>query len=71
MAENDEMPRALLGVTDSLARAAWTFVRNGVDFHQQLLAKVRKVADAALASLDDDKAPQPRAAGAKSTSKTP
>ena len=51
--EEQELPQAVLSVADSMARAAWTFVRQGAQLHAAVFKRIRDMADGALGKLKE------------------
>lgn len=55
-----ELPRAIVDVAHSLAKAALTLMRTTVEVHQEVLAKVHEVTEAALSKFDEADEPRKR-----------
>lgn len=53
--EEKELQHAFVSVAESMARAAWTFVRQGASLHAAIFDKIRDVADGALGRLKEPK----------------
>jgi hypothetical protein len=49
--EEKELPQAVMAVAESMARAAWTFVRQGADRHAPVFKTIADMADGALGKL--------------------
>ena len=54
MPETNDLPQALLNVGESMARAAWTFVRIGAQLQAAMFGKIRDMAEGALEKLGRD-----------------
>jgi len=55
VAKEKELEHAFVSVAESMARAAWTFVRQGASLHATIFNRMRDMADGALAKLKEPK----------------
>ena len=55
VAEEKDLEHAVVSVAESMARAAWTFVRQGASLHATIFSRMRDMADGALAKLRERK----------------
>jgi hypothetical protein len=51
--EEQQLAPAFMAVAESMARAAWTFVRHGADLHAAVFKRIRDIADGALGKLKE------------------